>query len=203
MRSPTTALLWEIWLQHRGTVAVIAVLTVAGRLLDLLDTGGRAGAAARTPSPLTDPARDDRVHAPPGSLQLHRVHWWPGTRRLSTAAVHAAGDVAPSRDGTAARGHRVDRAPVSAVDGHTVQGRVREHAVRCRSARRVGRILPVGSVDARTRRIAAAVRARPHRGRRCFSSECCRRFPPSPPPSWRSEPHWQRLWRALPSLRFC
>ena len=53
MRSPTTALLWEIWRQHRWTVAVIAVLTVAGRLVDFLDTGGRAGDAGAESSPLT------------------------------------------------------------------------------------------------------------------------------------------------------
>ena len=52
MRSPTTALLWEIWRQHRWTVAVIAVLTVAGRLVDFLDTGGRAGDAGAESSPL-------------------------------------------------------------------------------------------------------------------------------------------------------
>lgn len=53
MKSPTTALLWEIWRQHRWTIAVIAVLTVAGRLVDFLDTGGRAGDAGAEPSPLT------------------------------------------------------------------------------------------------------------------------------------------------------
>lgn len=53
MRSPTTALLWEIWWQHRWTVAVIGVLTVAGRLVDFLDTGGRAGDAGAESSPLT------------------------------------------------------------------------------------------------------------------------------------------------------
>lgn len=52
MRSPTTALLWEIWRQHRWTVAVIAGLTVAGRLVDVLDTGGRAGDAGAESSPL-------------------------------------------------------------------------------------------------------------------------------------------------------
>jgi hypothetical protein len=53
MRSPTTALLWEIWRQHRWTVAVIALLTVAGRLVDFLDTGSRAGHAGAESSPLT------------------------------------------------------------------------------------------------------------------------------------------------------
>ena len=52
MRSPTTALLWEIWRQHRWTVAVVAVLTVAGRLIDFIDTGGRAGDAGPESSPL-------------------------------------------------------------------------------------------------------------------------------------------------------
>jgi hypothetical protein len=40
MRSPTAALLWEIWRQRRWTVAVIGGLTVAGRLIDLLENGG-------------------------------------------------------------------------------------------------------------------------------------------------------------------
>jgi hypothetical protein len=34
MRSPTAALLWEIWRQHRWTVAAIVCFTAAGRLLD-------------------------------------------------------------------------------------------------------------------------------------------------------------------------
>jgi hypothetical protein len=34
MRSPTAALLWEIWRQHRWTVAAIAGLTAAGRVVD-------------------------------------------------------------------------------------------------------------------------------------------------------------------------
>src|SRR5262245_59241026 len=33
MRSPTYALLWEIWWPHRAVVAAIAGLTIAGRLL--------------------------------------------------------------------------------------------------------------------------------------------------------------------------
>ena len=37
MRSPTWALLWEIWRRHRSTVAVIVGLTVAGRLLDFAE----------------------------------------------------------------------------------------------------------------------------------------------------------------------
>lgn len=52
MRSPTTALLWEIWRQHRSTVAVIAGLTVMGRLVDVLETRGRAGDAGVESSPL-------------------------------------------------------------------------------------------------------------------------------------------------------
>ena len=42
MRSPTYALLWEIWRRHRFTVLVIVGLTAAGRILDL----SRAAAAA-------------------------------------------------------------------------------------------------------------------------------------------------------------
>ena len=34
MRSPTAALLWEIWRRNRIAVAVIVAATVAGRLLD-------------------------------------------------------------------------------------------------------------------------------------------------------------------------
>ena len=51
MRGPTAALLWEIWRQHRSIVAVIAGLTVAGRLVDVLETRGQAGDIE--PSPLT------------------------------------------------------------------------------------------------------------------------------------------------------
>jgi len=42
MRSPTAALLWEIWRRHQWTVAAIAGLTAAGRVVDALErrTGG-------------------------------------------------------------------------------------------------------------------------------------------------------------------
>lgn len=40
MRSPTTALLWELWWPQRWTVALIAGVTVAGRLLDLFEDSG-------------------------------------------------------------------------------------------------------------------------------------------------------------------
>jgi len=53
MRSPTTALLWEIWRQHRWTIAVIAVLTAAGRLFDFLEAGNRTGAVDADTSTLT------------------------------------------------------------------------------------------------------------------------------------------------------
>lgn len=46
MRSPTAALLWEIWRQHRKTVWVIAGLTVVGRLLDFFRAGALPGADA-------------------------------------------------------------------------------------------------------------------------------------------------------------
>jgi hypothetical protein len=51
--SPTTALLWEIWRQHRLTAAAIAALTATGRLVDFLETSGRAADAAADSSPLT------------------------------------------------------------------------------------------------------------------------------------------------------
>jgi hypothetical protein len=51
MQSPTTALLWEIWRPHRWTIAAIAGLTVAGRLADAVETQGRTG--DREASPLT------------------------------------------------------------------------------------------------------------------------------------------------------
>jgi hypothetical protein len=38
--TPTTALLWGIWRQHRWTVAAIAGLTVAGHVLHAVDAGG-------------------------------------------------------------------------------------------------------------------------------------------------------------------
>jgi hypothetical protein len=53
MRSPTAALLWEIWRKHQWTFAVIAGLTMAGRLVDLADTAGRAGYPGAESSPLT------------------------------------------------------------------------------------------------------------------------------------------------------
>jgi hypothetical protein len=48
--TPTTTLLWGIWRQHRSFIAAIAVLTVAGNIVDFLENGGRAAADA---SPLT------------------------------------------------------------------------------------------------------------------------------------------------------
>ena len=48
------------------------------------------------------------------------------------------------------------------MDGAAVQRWIRERSVRRRAARRVRRVLPVGAMDARTRRIAAAARARRH-----------------------------------------
>jgi hypothetical protein len=40
VRSPTAALLWAIWHQHRLPVAAIAGLTLAGRLVDVVDKPG-------------------------------------------------------------------------------------------------------------------------------------------------------------------
>lgn len=54
MRSPTTALLWEIWRQHRWTVAAIAGLTIAGRLFDFFERRMRTAAAGADPPPLAD-----------------------------------------------------------------------------------------------------------------------------------------------------
>lgn len=52
MRSPTTALLWEIWRQHRSALAAIAGLTVMGRLVDVLETRGRVENVGVESSPL-------------------------------------------------------------------------------------------------------------------------------------------------------
>src|SRR5688500_12261718 len=49
MRGPTAALLWELWRQHRMTIAVIAGLTVVGRLFDVLEEDGQAGGIVDTP----------------------------------------------------------------------------------------------------------------------------------------------------------
>ncbi len=49
MRSATAALLWEIWRRHRWTVAAIAGLTGAGRVVDVL---ARTGGADSVPSSL-------------------------------------------------------------------------------------------------------------------------------------------------------
>jgi hypothetical protein len=40
VKSPTTALLWEIWQRHRWTIGGIASLTMAGRLIDASYTAG-------------------------------------------------------------------------------------------------------------------------------------------------------------------
>jgi hypothetical protein len=42
VRTPTTALLWEIWQRHRWAIGGIAALTVAGRLIDASYTTGSA-----------------------------------------------------------------------------------------------------------------------------------------------------------------
>jgi hypothetical protein len=52
MRSPTAALLWEIWARHRSTIAAIGVPTFAARVVHFLDTGGGAIKAGADPSPL-------------------------------------------------------------------------------------------------------------------------------------------------------
>jgi hypothetical protein len=52
MRPQTIALLWEIWRQHRWTVVLIAGVTVAGRLLDVLETGRQRDTGIES-SPLT------------------------------------------------------------------------------------------------------------------------------------------------------
>ena len=49
MQGPTAALLWEIWRQHRSIVAVIAGLTVVGRLVDVLETQGQPGDIGSSP----------------------------------------------------------------------------------------------------------------------------------------------------------
>src|SRR5688500_20172793 len=49
MRGPTAALLWELWRQHRMTIAVIAGLTVVGRLFDVLEEDVQAGGIVDTP----------------------------------------------------------------------------------------------------------------------------------------------------------
>jgi hypothetical protein len=53
MRSPVTALLWEIWRRHRWTVAAIAGLTVVGRLVDALEMRRHTAVADIESSPLT------------------------------------------------------------------------------------------------------------------------------------------------------
>jgi hypothetical protein len=52
VRGSTAALLWEIWRQRRWTVALIAGLTVAGRLLDLLEGRNSMASAAIDSAPL-------------------------------------------------------------------------------------------------------------------------------------------------------
>ena len=72
MRSPTTALLWEIWRQHRWTVAAIAGLTVAGRLVDSSKPAA-APAMRRESSPLTTLLAMVAFLLLFASLQLHRL----------------------------------------------------------------------------------------------------------------------------------
>jgi hypothetical protein len=45
MRTPTITLLWQIWWQHRGSIAAIAGLTVAGRVVDTDRGAGDASPA--------------------------------------------------------------------------------------------------------------------------------------------------------------
>ncbi|HZM93219.1 MAG TPA: hypothetical protein VFB92_07365 [Vicinamibacterales bacterium] len=52
MSSPTPALLWEIWRQHRWTVAAIAGLTLVARVIDVVEITGRAADAGIESSPL-------------------------------------------------------------------------------------------------------------------------------------------------------
>jgi hypothetical protein len=52
VRGPTGALLWEIWEQHRSTVAAIGGLTVMARVVDVLETRGRTGDVGIESSPL-------------------------------------------------------------------------------------------------------------------------------------------------------
>ena len=51
MGRPTAALLWEIWRQHQRTIAVIAGLTLAGRLFDFFEEGARTPATGVDSSP--------------------------------------------------------------------------------------------------------------------------------------------------------
>jgi hypothetical protein len=53
MRSPAAALLWEIWRRHRGTVAAIGTLTVAGWLVDVSERGFGSTRSSAEPNPLT------------------------------------------------------------------------------------------------------------------------------------------------------
>jgi hypothetical protein len=46
--SPTAALLWEIWSQHRSTIGMIAGLTVMGRVVEALERQGNAAAETST-----------------------------------------------------------------------------------------------------------------------------------------------------------
>ena len=52
MRSPTAALLWEIWRKHRWTITAVALLTFLGRVVAFFER--RQAAAGGDPPPLTD-----------------------------------------------------------------------------------------------------------------------------------------------------
>ena len=54
MRSPTYALLWEMWRRHRATIAVIVGLTIAGRLLDFSERGIGADGSSGDSSSLVE-----------------------------------------------------------------------------------------------------------------------------------------------------
>ena len=54
MRSPTYALLWEIWRRNRIAVVVIVAATVAGRLLDFSERAIGAEGSSAESSPLVD-----------------------------------------------------------------------------------------------------------------------------------------------------
>ena len=198
MGSPTAALLWEIWRRHRWTVAVIAGLTVCG-------TSRRCSRHADRRCSTRTRRRCRRLLAMIAFLLLLGVFNYTestrgtGDRTIPTAAVHAAGDVAPSRDGPAPRGNRVDRAPVSAVDGPAVQGgsasapfvAVLLAALSCSTCAALWALECVGSL--RLLMLGVIVVA-------LFLLECCRLFRRRLLHHGVRRSSWQGLLRALPSL---
>ena len=183
--SPTTALLWEIWRQHRWTVVVIVGLTAAW-LASSMSLNSRAADAGIESSPLVT------LLAMVAFLLLFGVFNYTdssgraGGRRFSAPAVHASSHGAASRCGSVLAGiTSIELLYLLWMGPLSRGGSVSAPFVAVLLAA-FGRVLPVGALDARTRRVAETARARLV-AVALFAIGLLPSFPPTPPPPWRSE----------------